>query len=115
MYGEKFLRDRHVVRGGGLPDHLGETIYFWNSDIKQLEYLYVESDGGFSRGVVSVASGILTFPPTPYIEDGQTKSYRSRWSPQGTKAYDVLTEFRSGESWTPGWRVHMIRRGLASP
>jgi hypothetical protein len=33
------LRDRHTVRAQGKPDPLGESIYFWNSSAKQLEYL----------------------------------------------------------------------------
>jgi hypothetical protein len=115
MYGGKFLRDRHTVRSAGQPDHLGESIYFWNSEAKQLEYLYVESDGGFSRGVVSVQSDAVVFPPTPYIEEGHTSSYRSRWREVGADAYEVVTEFQSGDSWKEGWRVHMVRNGEASP
>ena len=52
IYGGRFLRDRHTVRAEGKPDALGESIYFWNTSARQLEYLYIESDGGFSRGPV---------------------------------------------------------------
>ncbi len=115
MYGGKFLRDRHVVRGEGRPDDLGETIYFWNPQARQIEYLYVESDGGFSRGVVGVAPGALVFPPASYVDQGKTETYRSRWSRDGAEAYDVVTEFQSGDSWREGWRVHMVRVGKAVP
>ena len=114
MYGGKFLRDRHVVRADNRPDYHGETIYFWNPDAKQLEYLYVESDGGFSRGVVSTPAGALVFPPTKDVDGSQIKTYRSRWSQDGANAYDVVTEFQSGNSWKEGWRVHMVRSGKAS-
>lgn len=82
---------------------------------KQLEYLYVESDGGFSRGIVSVQSGAVIFPPTTYVEAGHDSSYRSRWRQDGADAYDVVTEFKSGDFWKEGWRVHMVRNGAASP
>lgn len=115
VYNGKFVRDRHTVRGGGRPDYLGETIYYWNSPAKQLEYLYVESQGGFSRGVVATAPDALLFPPTSYAENGQTQTYRSRWSRSSEDAYDVVTEFQSGDSWREGFRVHMKRSGEASP
>ena len=115
VYNGRFVRDRHTVRGSGHPDSFGETIYFWNSAAKQLEYLYIESQGGFSRGVVGTALDALVFPPTSYVENGQTRSYRSRWSRSSEDAYDVVTEFQSGDSWQEGFRVHMKRSGEASP
>jgi hypothetical protein len=115
MYGGRFLRDRHTVRADGHADSLGETIYFWNSGARQLEYLYVESGGGFSRGVVGIAPGVLVFPPTSYVENGQTQTYRSRWSHADDAAYDVVTEFQAGAAWKEGFKVHMVRTGGAPP
>jgi hypothetical protein len=107
VYGGKFIRDRHTVHGGGHPDSLGESIYFWNSDARQIEYLYIESQGGFSRGPVAIEPNALTFPPASYTEDGKTQTYRSRWQRAGDDAYDVVTEFQSKEGWIPGFKVHM--------
>lgn len=109
MYDGKFLRDQHVVHGAGHPDYLGESIYFWNSAAKQIEYLYVENQGGFSRGPVTAEKEALVFPPTAYTEDGQTQTYRSRWQRVGDSAYDVVTEFQSKDGWVPGFKVHMER------
>jgi hypothetical protein len=113
VYGGKFLRDRHVVRAEGKPDAKGESIYFWNSAAKQLEYLYFESDGGFSRGPVSVDNDALVFPDTTFVENGKTMVYRSRWQRSGANAYDVVTEFKSKETWVPGFKVHMEQGGPA--
>lgn len=110
VYDGKFLRDQHTVRGPGRPDYRGETVYFWNSAAKQLEYLYIESDGGFSRGAVASAGIALVFAPTSYVEDGKTRTYRSRWQRVGEDAYDVVTEFQSGDAWVEGFKVHMVRR-----
>jgi hypothetical protein len=107
VYDGKFLRDEHTVHGTGHPDYLGETIYLWNSQARKIEYLYVENQGGFSRGAVATDAEGLVFPPTNYIENGQSRTYRSRWQRSGDNAYDVLTEFRSKGNWKPGFKIHM--------
>jgi hypothetical protein len=109
VYGGRFLRDRHTVHDPGHPDYLGETTYLWNPTTGQIEYLYIESQGGFSRGTVSTDNNMLVFPATSDIEDGKTQTYRSRWQRAGSSAYDVVTEFQSGDSWVPGFKVHMTK------
>ena len=109
VYGGKFLRDQHSLHGAGHPDYLGESIYFWNSSAQQIEYLYIEDQGGFSRGPVATDQDALVFPPTNFIENGQTQTYRSRWQRAGDDAYDVVTEFQSKDGWVPGFKVHMER------
>jgi hypothetical protein len=107
VYDGKFLRDRHTVRVEGKPDALGESIYFWNSSARQLEYLYIESDGGFSRGAVSTDRDALIFPDSTFVENGKTMVYRSRWQRSGAAAYDVVTEFQAKDGWVAGFKVHM--------
>ena len=108
VYGGKFVRDQHVVhRGAGQADDLGESIYLWDSAARQLQYLYIESAGGFSRGAVSAEGDALVFPPTRYLKHGAEQTYRSRWQRSGDKAYEVVTEFLVKGSWTPGFTVHM--------
>ena len=114
IYGGKFLRDVHVVRGPGHADHTGESIYFWDSVAGELGYLYIESDGGFSRGTVTAEGTTLVFPPTRYIENGAVQTYRSRWQRDGAEAYDVVSEFEGKNGWVPGFKVH-LRRVSAGP
>jgi hypothetical protein len=111
IYDGKFLRDLHTVRAEGKPDALGESIYYYDSGAKRLEYLYIESEGGFSRGPVSIDNGALVFPDTRFVEKGKTMVYRSRWQPSGASAYDVVTEFKSKQGWTPGFQIHMEQVG----
>lgn len=113
IYGGKFLRDRHTVRPQGKPDASGESIYFWDSAAKRLEYLYIESDGGFSRGPVSIDNEALVFPDTSLVENGQAVVYRSRWQRSGESAYDVVTEFKSKDGWGPGFKIHMQQSRVA--
>jgi hypothetical protein len=115
IYQGKFLRDRHSVHAEGKPDALGESIYFWDSAAKRLEYLYIESDGGFSRGPVSTDNEALVFPDTTFVEKGQNMVYRSRWQRSGASAYDVVTEFKSKDGWAPGFKIHMQQSGAAQP
>ena len=112
MYGGKFLRDVHTLRGEGRPDAQGESTYFWNSSTNQIEYLYIESDGGFSRVVFP---GVFPQPgdDTNFVENGRTQVYRSRWQRSGENAYDVLTEFQGKDGWMPGFQVHMEQQGVA--
>ena len=50
IYGGKFVRDEHVVhKGAGQPDGFGESIYVWDAPSGQLQYLYIESAGGWRR------------------------------------------------------------------
>lgn len=108
VYDGKFVRDRHVVhRGPGQPDDLGESIYLWDAATGQLQYLYIESAGGFSRGTVTGEGEALVFPPTRYVEGGVEQTYRSHWQRAGATAYDVVTEFLVKGAWTPGFSVHM--------
>jgi hypothetical protein len=108
IYGGKFVRDEHVAHhGAGRPDDYGESIYLWDASSGKLEYLYIESAGGYSRGTVSAEPGALVFPAATYTEAGQLQHYRSRWQRSGSEAYDVITEFQSGERWVPGFTVHM--------
>jgi hypothetical protein len=108
VYGDKFVRDRHVVhKGAGREDQLGESLYMWDASHAQLRYLYIESAGGFSQGAVKSSGDTLVFPPTHYAEDGQEQIYRSRWQRAGEHGYDVITEFQVKGVWTPGFSMHM--------
>ena len=107
IYGDKFVRDVHTVRGEGHKDYVGESIYFWDGAAKKLQYLYVENAGGSSHGDVDATDTALIFPPTDYQEGGKTQTYRSRWTHTDDNAYDVVTEFKKGDAWTTAWAVHM--------
>jgi hypothetical protein len=109
IYGDKFVRDEHVVHREGRPDARGESIYLWDAAAGQLQYLYIESAGGYSRGTVTADAHGLVFPATTYREDGHTQLYRARWQRAGSDAYDVLTEFQEKGRWLPGFTVHMQR------
>jgi len=110
IYGGKFVRDEHVVhRGEGRPDDFGESIYLWDSTSGELQYLYIESAGGYSRGTVTGTQDALVFPAATLTDHGRTQTYRSRWQRSGDDAYEVVTEFRESERWVPAFSLHLRR------
>lgn len=109
IYGDRFVRDEHVVHREGKPDGFGETIYLWDPGAARLEYLYIESAGGFIRGTVAVEDGTLVFPAAAFIDKSGSTNVRSRWQRAGTDAYDVVTEFQVEDRWVPGFSLHMLR------
>lgn len=116
VYDRHFLRDRHVVHGDNHPDYLGETLYYWDPEQKQLQYLYIENQGGFSKGSVSAVADGLMFPPTAYVDDdGKQQVYRSHWKRAGDDAYEAINEFKTRDGWTVAWKVTMYRQPDAAP
>jgi hypothetical protein len=95
------LRDRHVVRGGDKVLYEGESIYFWNSSSKQLEYFYVTANGGHSLGRVSPEADAIAFPVATLVTAGKSFNFRSRWKRVGDDAYEVMREYETDKGWTP--------------
>ena len=109
MYGGRVLRDTHTVRKPGQPDGLGESTYYVDSAGNHVNYLYVESSGGFSRGTVESLPEALLFPDTQYISDGEALVYRARWTRQEDKAYEAWSEAQTPSGWATMFKLVMKR------
>lgn len=107
MYDGKFLRDRHVVRTPGRPDYGGESIYYWDSETRQINYLYLENLGGLSRGTAEAAADGLVFPPARYVEGGQALTYRSRWTRLDPATYEAHNEIQGKDGWVTAFKLRM--------
>lgn len=110
LYGGRFLRDRHVVHGEGHADYLGETTYYWDAALGQVQYLYIENQGGYSTGGVTAGGDGLVFPPTAYVDNGKERIYRSRWQRDGDDAYEAVNEFKTANGWELAWKVRMQKQ-----
>lgn len=88
----KALRDTHVVRSNGKADYRGETTYYWSPIGKTVEYLYLESTGGMSRGTMETVANMLAYPPAEKVNGETSTAHRVRWSPQGADAFDAWAE-----------------------
>jgi hypothetical protein len=107
MYGGRALRDVHTVKTPGQPDYMGETTYYYDSAVKKIEYLYVENAGGIMRGTVEPGEGVIVFPATTYIANGQSMTMRVRWTLQGTDAYEAWSEIQSQGKWVTMFKAKM--------
>lgn len=101
------LRDTHTVRTAGKPDYVGETTYYWSKISGKVEYLYLENDGGMSRGTMDTVAGMLVFPPAQSVPDEPNATYRMRWEPSGKNSYDAWSEKKLGEDWHTMFKMTM--------
>ena len=108
MYDGRFLRDRHIVRGGAKP-YRGETLYYWDAAEKVVAYIYFNSDGGVSRGTVKAEGDSLVFPSERYSDGGATREFGTTWRREADDRYVAVTrELKSGQ-WQEAWRVDFRR------
>ena len=107
LYDGKALRDTHTVRALGRPDYVGESTYYWDSAAKRVEFLYFENQGGISRGTMQSSKDALVFPPTQYVADGKTMTYRVRWSLIDDNAYEAWSEMRGAKDWVTMFKLTM--------
>lgn len=110
MAGGRALRDAHVVRSPGKPDSAGESTYYVNSASNHVEFLYVESSGGFSRGTVESLPEAILFPDTQYISDGEALVYRARWTRKDETSYEAWSEAQTPKGWQTMFRL-VLKRG----
>ncbi|HEY4646414.1 MAG TPA: hypothetical protein VIH25_09050 [Steroidobacteraceae bacterium] len=113
MYGGRFLRDRHIVRGGEKP-YRGETIFFWDGAENAVGYIYFNSDGGVSRGILKVEGEALLFPAERYTEGSTTREFSTTLVRENADSYYTSTRELKDGKWQEAWRVAYRRGGLTS-
>ena len=109
LYDGKALRDTHTVRAPGRPDYVGETTYYWDSWSKRVEYVYIENLGGVSRGSMESTPDALVFPATQYVADGQSMTYRVRWTKLSDTTYEAWSDMQDKDGWTTMFKLTMKR------
>ena len=103
----KALRDTHTVRTAGKPDYVGETTYYWSAISKKVEYLYLENQGGMSRGEMETLAGQLALPPAETVAEEPNATYRVRWEPSGKNSYDAWSEKKLQDDWHTMFKMTM--------
>jgi len=98
------LRDVHTVRTPGKPDYVGETVYHYDSAAKVVSYLYVENDGGFSRGTMKPTATGLEFPEAQYINGSMVLPYRVQWT-VNTNSYEAFSEMYVKDKWVTQFKM----------
>ena len=107
MLDGRFLRDRHVVRGGETT-YAGETIYGWDTAQKKIVYTYWASTGGISTGAGEPRNGEIVFSEN-HVSGGKSLTIRTVLTRRDADRYDVVvSQLREGE-WREMWTMTMRR------
>jgi hypothetical protein len=107
IYGGKFLRDQHVVRGDSVP-YQGETVFAWDPEKNRIVYWYIALPGFHSTGHVEVKDGTITFVDLLNEKAGK-RDLVSTWRRSGPNSFTVLTEDRTGGVAKEMWSMEMHR------
>lgn len=107
VFGGRFLRDHHVVRGAAQP-YEGETLYAWNPQARRVVYTYWASDGGYSTGEVEVRGEELVFDDH-YVSEKVSLELQSIWRQAGEDAYSVAVSSKKEGGWKPAWSMTLRR------
>jgi hypothetical protein len=107
VYGGKFIRDRHVVRGG--PPYQGETIYTADPKTGSVSYWYISSDGMVVTGGMQETPDGLVFPSKYATATGDVE-LKAIWKPTSATTYSVTSQQRTATGWKPMWTMDMTRQ-----
>lgn len=115
MLGGLYIRDVHVVSGGGPVPYSGESIYRWDPQARRVRYDYYASDGGYSSGFADPTPNGIDFPEETYVgPSGQTMVLRTVQTGSG-EAYSRTTSARQADgSWREMWTMRFTRTGPAT-
>jgi len=94
-----YLRDHHVVRSAGRPDYVGESLYYFDHERKQVAYLYYENNGNYSRGLMMGDGKRLVFPDAQFLMPDAKLTYRASWTRIDDNSYQATSEFLKGGKW----------------
>lgn len=108
VFDRKFIRDRHVVRGGEQL-YQGETIYGWDSLARKLSYWYWSSDGLTIFGRVEYTTSGISFPSRYGTPKGEVE-LQVVWTWEGTDGYHVVQSQKVGSEWKPVMEMSLTRK-----
>ena len=111
VYGGRFLRDHHVVRGDSVP-YEGETTYAWDAQQKQIAYWYIALPGFYSHGNVDATDGALLFRDN--LVTSTPRQLRTTWRRSTADAYTVIVEEVTNGKSKELWSM-VMRRSRPAP
>jgi hypothetical protein len=97
VYDRKFIRDRHVVRGG-TSLYEGETIYAWDAKEKRVGYWYWSNTGLTVTGTVEYKPDSIVFPSSYSTEEGRVE-LNVVWTRPSADVYHVVQQQRVADGW----------------
>lgn len=112
VFDRKFIRDRHVVRGG--PPYQGESMYGIDPATKALSYWYWTSQGQVVIGRVEYQADSIVFPSRYQGANGEVE-IKAVWTRTGPDGYRVSQSQRAGAEWKPLFSMTFTRQRPKSP
>jgi hypothetical protein len=106
MLDRKFIRDKHVVRGG--KPYAGETIYMWDAAAKQLSFYYWNSEGQLMTGRGTPTAHGIDFLTRLPGKSGDM-ALKATWTPTGPDGFRIWNGQRAGDAWKELWTMEMKR------
>jgi hypothetical protein len=107
VYGGKFVRDTHVLRGKG-PDYAGESVYAWDPKQQHIVFWYWSSDGDIDQGKVEPLADGLNFPER-HLTQPQDLIMRTHWHRIDADRYEAINERKAGDVWQTEWKIEYKR------
>lgn len=107
VHGRRFVRDRHVVRGGAAYE--GETVYSWDAKAGRIVYYYWASSGNTSQGRVEPSGEEIVFPEKVATATGEVE-LRTMWTRVDADHYRSAVSQRTGDGWRPLWSMTFTRK-----
>jgi hypothetical protein len=105
MYDRKFIRDRHVVRGG--DPYSGETIYMWDAAAKRITFQYYSSAGFVIPGTAIPSAEGIEFPHRQKTAAGEVDA-KAVWTRLGTDGYRVWQGQKNADgTWKTLWTMDL--------
>jgi hypothetical protein len=108
VFDRKFIRDRHVVRGGPPAPYAGETLYGWDPEKKRMGFWYWSSEGELLTGTVEYRPDSIVFP-TKYVTEKGTVELRAIWTRLSPDSYRAEESQRLRAEWKPLWAMELKR------
>ena len=106
VFDRKFIRDRHVVRGG--EPYEGETLYRWDGKRQRIAFSYWNSAGELMEGTVEETPEGIVFPQTHETPAG-TVTMKTIWTRPSDDSYRVWVGRREGNGWKRIWTMDLRR------
>jgi len=107
VYGGKFVRDTHVLRGKG-AEYAGESIYGWDPKQERIVFWYWSSDGDIENGSVVPSSDGLDFPEH-HLTEPKDLTFRTHWRRLDANRYEAVNERKEGDGWKTEWKIEYRR------
>ena len=102
VFDHKFIRDRHVVRGG--EPYSGETLYSIDPTTKGIAFQYYSSAGFVMSGTAEPTAEGIVFPQ----KRGEAEM-KAIWTRVGSDGYRVWNGQKAAAEWKTLWTMDLKR------